>query len=191
MDCSESYSWMARPSCSRALTHHKRADRKPGPTENQGRQKTRADRKPGPTENQGRQKTRADRKPGPTEYLSRRFSFLHYKDIISSSFYANDDVCGTTFLVHKEELPILCSISHILAIAIEDNAIKVDGYTYAEPFFTTNRRDLTKAMLVDWKPEKFKTPVFRQAVRTTDGLTTSKHKALHCSTFAFYLDRLG
>jgi hypothetical protein len=78
-----------------------------------------------------------------------------------------------------------------LAIAIKDNAIKVDGYTHAKPFFTTNLRDPTKAMLVHWKPEKLKTPVFRQAVRTPDGLATSEHKAFCYSTFAFYLDRLG
>ncbi|KAG4032660.1 hypothetical protein MFRU_006g01280 [Monilinia fructicola] len=97
----------------------------------------------------------------------------------------------TTFLFHEEALPILCPISHILAIAIRDNAIKVDGYTHAEPFFTSNLNDPTKAILVHWKPEKLKVPIFRQAVGTFDGLSTSEHKAPRYSTFAHYLDRLG
>ena len=67
----------------------------------------------------------------------------------------------------------------------------MDGYTHTEPFFTTKLPDPMKAMLVRWKPEKLKAPIFRQAVRTPDGLATSKHKALRYSTFAFYLDRLG
>jgi hypothetical protein len=86
---------------------------------------------------------------------------------------------------------MLCPISHILALAIKDDAIEVDGFTHAEPFFTSNLQDPTKAILVHWKPEKLKKPIFRQAVRTFDGLATSDHKALRYSTFIFYLDRLG
>ncbi len=67
----------------------------------------------------------------------------------------------------------------------------MDGYTHAEPFFTSNLQDPTKAILVHWKPEKLKKPIFRQAVWTFDGLVTSEYKALRYSTFIFYLDRLG
>ncbi|EDO03048.1 predicted protein [Sclerotinia sclerotiorum 1980 UF-70] len=44
----------------------------------------------------------------------------------------------TTFLFRENPLPILCPISHILTCAIRDDAILVDGYTSAEPFFTTD-----------------------------------------------------
>jgi hypothetical protein len=67
----------------------------------------------------------------------------------------------------------------------------VDGYTRAEPFFTTALKAPTKAMLVNWKPEMLKVPIFQQAVRTADGLQTSKRKALRFSTYAYYLNRLG
>ncbi|PQE27708.1 hypothetical protein CJF32_00011224 [Rutstroemia sp. NJR-2017a WRK4] len=93
----------------------------------------------------------------------------------------------TTFLFHEEALPILCPISYILAIAIRDNTIKVDGFTYTEPFFISNLQDFTKAVLIYWKPEKLKIPIFRQV----DSLSISKYKALRYSTFAYYLDRLG
>ncbi len=46
--------------------------------------------------------------------------------------------CSTTFLFRENPLPILCPISHILTRAIRDDAIFVDGYTSAEPFFVTN-----------------------------------------------------
>lgn len=86
---------------------------------------------------------------------------------------------------------MLCPISHILALAIKDDVIEVDGFTHAEPFFMSNLQDPTKAILVHWKPERLKKPIFRQVVRTFDGLATSDHKALRYSTFIFYLDRLG
>ncbi|PQE27491.1 hypothetical protein CJF31_00009118 [Rutstroemia sp. NJR-2017a BVV2] len=76
---------------------------------------------------------------------------------------------------------------YILAIAIRDNAIKVDGFTYTEPFFINNLQDPTKAVLIYWKPEKLKVPIFRQA----DSLSISKHKALRYLIFAYYLDYLG
>jgi hypothetical protein len=86
---------------------------------------------------------------------------------------------------------MLCPISHILAIAIKDNAIKVDDLTHAEPLFSSSLQDPTKAVLVHWKPEKLKVPIFRQAVQTPDGLVASERKALRYPAFMFYIDRLG
>ncbi|APA07342.1 hypothetical protein sscle_02g021120 [Sclerotinia sclerotiorum 1980 UF-70] len=122
--------------------------------------------------------------PGERDLLGMEITLAHHKG-------ANRNPKPTTFLFHEEALPILCPVSHILAIAIRDNAIKVDGFTHAKPFFTSNLQDPTKAVLVHWKPEKLKVPIFRQAVWTFDGLSTSEHKALRYSTFAYYLDRLG
>jgi len=76
-------------------------------------------------------------------------------------------------------------------MALKDDAIKVDGFTHAKPFFSSNLQDPTKAVLVHWKPEKLKVPIFRQAVQRSGGLATSEHKALRYSTFNYYLDRLG
>ncbi|EDN93943.1 predicted protein [Sclerotinia sclerotiorum 1980 UF-70] len=122
--------------------------------------------------------------PGESDLLGMEITLAHHKG-------ADRKPKPTTFLFHEEALPILCPVSHILAIAIRDNAIKVDGFTHAEPFFTSNLQDPTKAVLVHWKPEKLKVPIFRQTVWTFDGLSTSEHKALCYSTFAYYLDRLG
>ncbi|KAL9107289.1 MAG: hypothetical protein Q9187_008450, partial [Circinaria calcarea] len=123
---------------------------------------------------------------GERDLLAMEITLAHHKG-------ADKKPKPTPFLFHQESLPTLCPISHILALAINDNAIQVDGYTHAQPFFTSQLRDPTKAVLVHWKLEKLKVPIFRQAVRTRtfDGLATSEHKALRYLTFAFYLDHLG
>jgi hypothetical protein len=56
---------------------------------------------------------------------------------------------STIYLFCKEELPILCLIAYILAIALWDNAIRVDNRPIGtEPFFTINLKDLIKAIRV-------------------------------------------
>ncbi|KAH9204046.1 hypothetical protein DL95DRAFT_529410 [Leptodontidium sp. 2 PMI_412] len=98
----------------------------------------------------------------------------------------------TTFLFRENPLPILCPISHILARAIRDNAILVDGYTSAEPFFATNLGSQNvKAMKVHWKPEWLKRPVFRRSVWTTNGWVKSKTEPMTYTKYACYLNRLG
>jgi hypothetical protein len=89
---------------------------------------------------------------------------------------------------------MLCPISHILARAIRDDAILVDGYTSAEPFFATDLgAEGMKAMKVYWKPEWLKRPVFRKSVRTVDGTSwvKSKFEPMTYPTCAFYINRLG
>jgi len=99
---------------------------------------------------------------------------------------------STTFLFRENALPILCPISHILTRAIRDDAILVDGYTSAKPFFTTNLRGQgMKAMKVHWKPEWLKRPVFRRPVRPMAAWEKSKTEPLPYSAYAFYINRLG
>jgi hypothetical protein len=99
---------------------------------------------------------------------------------------------STTFLFRENPLPILCPISHILTRAIRDDAILVDGYTSAKPFFATNLRGQgMKAMKVHWKPEWLKRPVFRRSVRPMGTWVKSKTEPMPYSAYAFYINRLG
>jgi hypothetical protein len=93
-------------------------------------------------------------------------------------------------LFRENPFPILCPISHILTRAIRDDAILVDGYTSAEPFFATNLRGM-RAMKVHWKPEWLKRPVFQRSVQTVNGWVKSKTEPMTYSTYASYIDRLG
>ncbi|KAF7865656.1 hypothetical protein EAF04_005822 [Stromatinia cepivora] len=69
--------------------------------------------------------------PGERDLLGMEITLVHHKG-------ADRKPKPTTFLFHEETLPILCPVSYILAIAIRDNTIKVNGFTYAEPFFVSN-----------------------------------------------------
>jgi hypothetical protein len=75
-----------------------------------------------------------------------------------------DELDRTIFLIRENPLPILCLITHILAWAIRDDAVEVDGFTHAAPFFSTHIGK--RAIKVHWKQSILKTPVFRKSVRT-------------------------
>ncbi|KAG4027417.1 hypothetical protein MFRU_030g00530 [Monilinia fructicola] len=98
----------------------------------------------------------------------------------------------TTFLFRENPLPILCPISHILTRAIRDDAILVDGYRSADPFFTTDLRGQgMKAVKVHWKPEWLAKPIFRRSISSDGGWVKSKIEPMTYSTYAFYIDRLA
>jgi hypothetical protein len=95
-------------------------------------------------------------------------------------------------LFREHPLPILCPLSHILARALRDDAILVDGYTTAEPFFATHLQDPYKAFKVHWKPSMLKIPIFRRSVQQSAmGCYKSMTEPMPYSTYAFYLKRLG
>ncbi|KAG9245620.1 hypothetical protein BJ878DRAFT_500693 [Calycina marina] len=92
----------------------------------------------------------------------------------------------------RKPLAILCPISHILARAIRDDAILVDGYTSAEPFFDTDlANDKAGKFKVHWKEEWLKRPVFRRSVWTANGWVKSKTEPMKYGICNFYLARLG
>ena len=94
-------------------------------------------------------------------------------------------------MFRENPLAILCPISHILARALRDDAILVDGYTTAEPFFDTNLQDPVQAVKVHWKPSMLKTPVFRRSVQMATGWEKSMIDPMPYLTYTFYLERLG
>jgi hypothetical protein len=78
-----------------------------------------------------------------------------------------------------------------LTRAIRDDAILVNSYTSAKPFFATDLQgEGMKAMKVHWKPEWLKRPVFRRSVRTMNGWVKSETEPMTYSTYAFYINRL-
>ncbi|PQK10238.1 hypothetical protein BB8028_0002g05620 [Beauveria bassiana] len=120
---------------------------------------------------------------GGRDVLAMEVFFRHHKG-------AEKKPKPTIFLFRENPLPILCPISHILARAIRDDAVDVDGFSHAAPFFSTKiKKAATK---VNWKTSMLKTPVFRRSVRTTAGSwEKSTTDPLKYSAYAFYLDRIG
>ncbi|KAF2181317.1 hypothetical protein K469DRAFT_729448 [Zopfia rhizophila CBS 207.26] len=124
-----------------------------------------------------------DPKQGGRDILAMEVYFRYHKG-------ADNKPKPTIFLFREHPLAILCPISYILARAIRDDAIQVDGYSRAEPFFSTQ---LGKgAVKVHWKSSKLKTPIFRTSIRAASGRwEKSGTKPMKYSTYAFYLDRIG
>jgi hypothetical protein len=87
-------------------------------------------------------------------------------------------------------LLLLCPISHILARAIRDNTILVDGFTTTEPFFATHLQDPEKAFKMYWQSLLLKTPVFRRSIRCIDGFKKSDTEPFPYSSYTFYVNRL-
>ncbi|KAI7758833.1 hypothetical protein LZL87_013816 [Fusarium oxysporum] len=111
---------------------------------------------------------------------------------IALKFHKNVDRKSkpTIFLVREHRLPMLCPVGHILARAIRDDAVFVDGYDSAEPFFSTKLSCL--AVKVHWKPHMLKMPVFRRSVRTSSGnWALSETEAVRYSMYAYWLNRVG
>jgi hypothetical protein len=96
---------------------------------------------------------------------------------------------STIFLFRENPLPIFCPISHLLARAIRDDAIEVDGFHHASTLFST--RIGKSAIKVHWKPSILKTPLFRRSTRSAAGWDKSSTEPMKYSTYAFYLDRIG
>ncbi|KAM3562091.1 hypothetical protein MY1884_001997 [Beauveria asiatica] len=124
-----------------------------------------------------------DPNSGGRDVLAMEVLFRHHKGV-------DNKPKPTIFLFRENPLPILCPISHILARAIRDNAVDVDGFTHATPFFSTEiGRAATK---VNWKTSMLKTPVFRRSVRSAaGGWEKSSTDPMKYSAYAFYLDRIG
>ncbi|KJK86879.1 hypothetical protein H633G_09276 [Metarhizium anisopliae BRIP 53284] len=95
---------------------------------------------------------------GDRDVLAMEVMFRHHKG-------AKNKHKPTVFLFRENPLLIQCPISHILARAIRDDAIGVEGM--------------------------LKTPVFRRSIRTAGGWVKSKTEPMKYSTYAFYLDRIG
>ncbi|KAG9232492.1 FluG domain-containing protein [Amylocarpus encephaloides] len=124
-------------------------------------------------------------KRGERDLLAMEVSLRHHKG-------ADNKPKPTTFLFRENPLAILCPISHMLVRAIRDDAILVDGYTSAEPFFGTDLpSEGMSAFKVHWKEEWLKRPVFRRSVWTANGWVKSKTEPMPYSTYNFYINRLG
>ncbi|KAK2591556.1 hypothetical protein QQS21_010749 [Conoideocrella luteorostrata] len=119
---------------------------------------------------------------GGRDVLAMEVFFRHYKG-------ADRKPKPTIFLFRENPLPILCPISHMLARAMRDDAIEIDGFNHASPLFSTHIQK--KAIKVHWKPSVLKMPVFRKSVRSPAGWVKSDTEPMKYSTYAFYLDRIG
>ena len=78
----------------------------------------------------------------------------------------------------------------MIGIAILDDAFDSKVKSVEDVYYTRVKAP-RHSLEFKWKPEKLKTPIFRQAERTATGVETSLTKALRYYTYLYYLQRLG
>jgi hypothetical protein len=78
----------------------------------------------------------------------------------------------------------------MITIAILDDAFEAD-INCIEDIYSKRLLPPRHSLHFKWKPERMKTPIFRQAEMTPEGIQTSLSKALRYYTYLHYLQRLG
>lgn len=95
-----------------------------------------------------------------------------------------------TYIVTEVDSLIFDLVALMVATAILDDAFRYK-YTSVAEVFRTRVREPRRSIELEWKKEKLKLPVFRQAKMTSDGVQTSESKALRYHTYLYFLQRLG
>lgn len=99
--------------------------------------------------------------------------------------------CSTTFLFYEADMLNFCPITHLLALAFADDAFEAPSLKSTQYIFKLFIPKPLSCVKLEWKEEKRKIPLFRQAVRSTDGFVTCSSQALRYSAFNHYIERLG
>jgi Protein of unknown function (DUF3435) len=98
---------------------------------------------------------------------------------------------STIFFFTEVDNPILCPITHLVSLALADGAFLAPSLTTPELVFEHKVWGPVVCTPLDWKPEKLKTPIFRQYERPVDGCTESLEDALPYYQLRDSLIRLG
>jgi Protein of unknown function (DUF3435) len=78
----------------------------------------------------------------------------------------------------------------MIVLALDDDAFE-SNIKSARDIFRTRVRAPRHSLQLRWKSSILKTPIFRQAVPSANGVHTSSSKALRYHTYLYYLQRLG
>ena len=80
----------------------------------------------------------------------------------------------TIYFLVASDLLIFCPVTHIVGLALDDNAFESKHLTSAERVFTVKNQAPAECTPLRWKEEWLKKPVFRRV----DGSGTSPDEAL-------------
>src|SRR5690349_11991521 len=94
---------------------------------------------------------------------------------------------STIFFFTEVDDPIFCPITHLVSLALADDAFEAPSLTTPERVFEHKVWGPVLCTPVRWKQEKLKTPIFRREERTGDG--PSLETALPYSQFRHCLNR--
>ncbi|KAJ9644084.1 hypothetical protein H2199_003952 [Coniosporium tulheliwenetii] len=94
------------------------------------------------------------------------------------------------FVFHLESTSAFCILSHILSIALADDAFR-RNYTSVEEIFSLGIPPQRDVLRLRFKKEKEKQPIFRNVERTPDGIRVSDSKALPYHKYRDHFVYLG
>ncbi|KAJ9641087.1 hypothetical protein H2199_005755 [Coniosporium tulheliwenetii] len=94
------------------------------------------------------------------------------------------------FIFRLESTPAFCILSHILSIALADDAFRLN-YTSVEEIFSLEIPPQRDMLRLRFKREKEKQPIFRNVERTPDGTRVSNSKALPYHKYRDHFVYLG
>lgn len=98
---------------------------------------------------------------------------------------------STIFFFTEVDDPIFCLITHLISLALADDAFEAPSLISPDRIFDHKVRGPVLCTPLRWKEEKLKTPIFRRDERTADGCITSPDVALPYYQFQDCLNRLG
>ncbi|KAL8855462.1 MAG: hypothetical protein Q9178_007895 [Gyalolechia marmorata] len=101
------------------------------------------------------------------------------------------DETGKTFIVEREENPILCLLDHLLSMALYDDVFAAESLRNVSNIFRAKVPSGKKCLQLKTKRRVPDTPVFREPERAEDGYRTSPTEPLRSGTWLRYLRRLG
>jgi len=137
----------------------------------------------------------------PTSFSPRSRSFIPREKTIAleskqcsylrSIYYNNLLSTRKTFVVEREENPLLCLVDHLLFMALHDDVFVAESTRDVSYIFRAKPSAAKKSLTLKIKADALNQPVFREPERAADEYRTSKTKPLRSSTWLRYLKRLG
>jgi Protein of unknown function (DUF3435) len=94
------------------------------------------------------------------------------------------------FVFSKVDNLIFDPVLLMIILALNDDAFEFNIRSVRD-IFRTRVRSPRQSLQLQWKSSILQTPIFRQAVPTTNGVQTSSSKALRYHTYLYYLQQLG
>ncbi|KAL9119296.1 MAG: hypothetical protein Q9187_004151 [Circinaria calcarea] len=125
-----------------------------------------------------------------------RTSYDHDGDTNSDSgtddgVNAGVDNTGKTFIVEREDNPLLYLLDHLLSLALSDSVFAAEPLRNISNIFRAEIPSGKKSLQLKIKRSALDTPVFREPGRAADEYRTSPSKPLRSKTWLRYLTRLG
>ncbi len=96
-----------------------------------------------------------------------------------------------TFVIEREENPLLCLVDHLLFMALCDNVFTAKSTRNIKNIFKAKIPSRKKCLILKMRGRALDIPVFCEPGRAADEYRTSSTKPLCSSTWLRYLRRLG